>query len=145
MKPEDVPAGPLIIDTDVASWLMRGGSRAEPFRPLVRDHTPCLSFATVAELWAGAEKSNSRWGPGLRRDLASFIRHHVVLPYDHEVTMRWAEIHAVVGNQCGDNDQWIAACALAQDPPLPVATGNLKHFQGIAVRFPGLRIVHPNL
>ena len=41
------------------------------------------------------------------------------------------------------NDEWIAACALAQTPSLGVVTGNLKHFRAIAARFPALTIVHP--
>ena len=38
MKPEDVPAGPLLIDTDVATWLLTGVDEAEPWQPLLRGH-----------------------------------------------------------------------------------------------------------
>ncbi len=142
MTPADVPDGPLVVDTDIASWLRAGHAHAEPFKPLVRDHVLCLSFATVAELWAGAEIA--RWGKPRRDGLDAFIRSHVVLPVDAAVTASWAKIHAAVRDQVDVNDEWIAACALAQDPPLPVVTGNRAQFRQIAARFPGLLIVHPD-
>jgi predicted nucleic acid-binding protein len=67
------------------------------------------------------------------------------VPVDDAVTTRWARIHAAVRDQVDVNDEWIAACALAQQPPLPIVTGNLRHFQAIAGRFPDLRLVHPDL
>jgi predicted nucleic acid-binding protein len=143
VKPADVPASPLVVDTDVASWLRAHPAKAQPFRPLLRGHLLCLSFATVAELWAGAE--NAKWGQQRRDGLATFIRRHAVLPVDNAVTMQWASIHAVVRDQVDVNDEWTAACALAQTPPLPVVTGNVRHFRQIADRFPALTIVHPDL
>jgi len=142
VNPADVPDGPLVVDTDVASWIRTGHQRAEPFKPLLRDHVLCLSFATVGELWAGAEIAG--WGQPRRDGLAAFVRLHVVLPVDDEVARWWGRIHAAVRDQVGVNDEWIAACALAQAPSLGVATGNLKHFRSIAARFPGMTIVHPD-
>ena len=143
MNPGDVPDGPLVVDTDVASWIRGGSPLAELYKPLLRDHVLCLSFATVGELWAGAEIAN--WGVQRRDALAAFVRVHVVLPVDDDVAQWWARIHAVVRHQVDVNDEWVAACALAQTPSLPVVTGNLRHFRSIAARFPGLTIVHPDL
>lgn len=143
MNPADVPGGPLVVDTDVESWIRAGHPRAEPFKPLLRDHVLCMSFATVGELWAGAE--NAGWGQPRRDALAAFIRVHVVLPVDDDVARWWGRIHAAVRDQVDVNDEWIAACALAQAPSLPVVTGNLGHFRAIASRFPSLAIVHPDL
>ena len=39
---------------------------------------------------------------------------------------------------------WIAACALAHNPVLPIATGNLRHFKPISDVF-GIPLVHPDL
>lgn len=142
MNPADVPDGPLVVDTDVASWIRAGGQLAEPFKPLLRDRILCLSFATVGELWAGAE--NAGWGERRRDALAAFIRLHVVLPVDDEVARWWGRIHAAVRDQVDVNDEWIAASALAQTPSLGVVTGNLVHFRPIASRFAGLTIVHPD-
>ena len=143
MTPGDVPEGPLILDTDVASFIRTGRPPGEPFKPLIRGHVLCLSFATVAELRAGV--LIIKLGPARRRPLEAFIRRHVVLPADDLVATRWAEIHAAVRGQVDVNDEWTAACALAQADPLPVVTGNLKHFQRIAARFPALVVVHPSL
>lgn len=143
MNPGDVPDGPLVVDTDVASWIRTGSQRAELYKPLLRDHVLCLSFATVGELWAGAEIAN--WGQQRRDALAAFVRVHVVLPVDDDVAQWWARIHAAVRDQVDVNDEWVAACALAQTPPLPVVTGNLRHFRSIAARFSSLTIVHPDL
>ena len=87
MNPSDVPDGPLVVDTDVASWIRTGHRRAEPFKALLRDHVLCLSFATVGELWAGAEIAG--WAQARRDGLAAFVRVHVVLPVDDEVA-RWS-------------------------------------------------------
>lgn len=141
MNLADVPDGPLVVDTDVASWILSGHQRAEPFKPLLRDHVLCLSFATVGELWAGAE--NAKWGQPRRDGLAAFVRRHLVLPVDDEIARWWGRVHANFRDQVDVNDEWIAACALAQRPSLGVATGNLKHFRAIAARFPALTIVHP--
>ncbi len=143
MNPGDVPDGPLVVDTDVASWIRAGSQRAELYKPLLRDHVLCLSFATVGELWAGAEIAN--WGEQRRDALAAFVRVHVVLPVDDDVAQWWARIHAAVRDQVDVNDEWVAACALAQTPSLPVVTGNLRHFRSIAARFSSLTIVHPDL
>jgi predicted nucleic acid-binding protein len=142
VTPDEVPVGPLVIDTDVASWLRTGRPRAEEFRPFVRGHVLCLSFATVGELWAGAEIGG--WTQARRDGLQAFIRTHVVLPVDEAVTRRWAAIHAALRDQIDVNDEWIAACALAQTPVLPIVTGNVRHFRPIADRFPELVIVHPD-
>jgi hypothetical protein len=44
----------LIVDTDVVSFLLKGGTRAGLYRPHSQDKTQALSFMTVAELhpWA---------------------------------------------------------------------------------------------
>ena len=38
MNTDDVPAGPLLIDTDVATWLLTGVGEATPWQPLLRGH-----------------------------------------------------------------------------------------------------------
>jgi hypothetical protein len=44
----------LIVDTDVVSFLLKGGKRAGLYRPHSQDKTLALSFMMVAELhpWA---------------------------------------------------------------------------------------------
>jgi len=143
VNPDDVPPGPLVVDTDVASFIHLGRPLGEPFKPLLRGHLLCLSFATVGELLAGADVA--KWGHRRRDQLDAFIRRHVVLPVDDAVTAQWARVHAAVRDQVDINDEWIAACALAQPQPLAVVSNNLKHFQPIAAKFPDLVLVHPTL
>lgn len=46
MTPEDVPDGPLCIDTDAFSFLYGRRGRHTEFRPLVDGHLVVVSFAT---------------------------------------------------------------------------------------------------
>lgn len=51
----------LLVDTDVLSFLFRGDSRAEQFRPHLRGRALAVSFMTVAELYRWMRERN--WGP----------------------------------------------------------------------------------
>jgi len=51
---DDVPDGPLLIDTDVFSWIIWERNRFEEFRNLIQGHLLAVSFATVGELRSGA-------------------------------------------------------------------------------------------
>jgi predicted nucleic acid-binding protein len=142
---EDVPEGPLLVDTDVATWLAYDRGRYAEFGPLVEDHLLALSFASVAELRAGAVIA--QLGERRRQMLESIIGRYVVITATDEVTRQWAELHARFRDRLkggGVNDMWIAACSLAQPTPIPVVTGNLSDFQTIAEEFP-LPLVHPDI
>jgi len=145
VTPRDVPDGPLVIDTDVFSWLLFARYRHQEFRHLVDGHQFVLSFATVGELRAGALSAG--WGDKRRAALEDRISGCVVLPATDRVTSVWARFHSKLRDQLGKsggNDMWIAACAAAQQPPLPVVTNNLDDYQRLAgvVPFP---VVHPDL
>lgn len=146
MRPEDVPDGPLLVDTDVVSyWLVRA-PQAKAFQDLVDDRELAVSFATYGELLAYGHKS--RWGRQRIDELRSTLRTFVVLPYSAQVVELWAEMHAKLGGHLhkgGTNDLWTAACALTVRPQLPIVTNNLNDFQTIAASFNDLRIVHPDL
>lgn len=146
MTPEDVPAGPLLIDTDVATWLLTDAPQTAPWRPLLRGHALALCFASVGELLAlpivkgWKEKRADEW-TGLIR------QHFAVVPFNIDVTRQWAPLHVRYRGHLhggGANDLWIAATALAASPRLPLATNNLKDFQTVAKDFP-LTVVHPDL
>lgn len=147
MKPNDVPAGPLLIDTDVATWLLTGRPEAERWRPLLRGHLLTLSFVNVGELlalplsrlWDTARVA--AWSEAIRRNF-------VVLPFDAAITEQWASLHLEYRGRLqrgGANDLWVAASALAARPPLPLATDNLSDFTKVAADHPLLRLVHPDL
>jgi predicted nucleic acid-binding protein len=146
MSLDDVPAGPLLIDTDVATWLLTGDSPSEPWLPLLRGHLLTLSFVNVGELLALPVSRN--WGSTRTAKWREAIRSHfVVLPFNVAVTEEWAPLHVKYRGHMqrgGANDLWVAASALSADPPLPLATNNLRDFTKVAADHP-LRLIHPNL
>jgi predicted nucleic acid-binding protein len=146
MKAADVPDGPLVIDTDVLSWVIWSRERYKEFEALIDGHVLAVAFATVGEVRAGA--INAAFGPKRVAELERRLRQLVVLPANDAVTTVFADLYARFRDQLrggGVNDMWIAACALAANPrPLPIVTGNLSDFQIISGAFP-LQIVHPDL
>jgi len=146
VTPEDVPDGPLCLDTDVVSWILSQRGPYEDFRALTDGHLLVVSFATVGELRAGTIKA--KWGDARRSRQDDLLRrNYVVLTATDAVVNKYAELHARFQGRLkggGVNDMWTAACALAQPEPVPIVTGNLSDFQTIASEFP-LEIVHPDL
>lgn len=144
MRPEDVPDGPVLVDTDVFSWIAWRRERYLEFEKLLGGRVLALSFVSVGELRAGAIRA--KWSQRRRDQLEALIRRYVVIAATDAVSHRWATIQAQLKDQLkggGVNDMWIAACALSQDPPLPIATGNVSDFSKIAKFFP-LTVVHPD-
>lgn len=144
MKPKDVRADILLIDTDVFSYLAAGKGPYAEFEPFLVGRVPALSFATVAELWFQAERAG--WGEKRRRDLGTKMAAHLIIFPDMRVAMKWAELSRYFRSQLGQgeaHDLWIAATAIIHDVPL--ITNNLAHFQPVAARFGDLHLVHPTL
>jgi len=147
MSSEDVPPGPILVDTDVFSAILWNKDGREVFEALLHGRVLCLSFATVGELRAGALKAKAPWGPDRTAKLEGFISLFVVLPSTDLVVHRWAALYARFRDQLkggGVNDMWTAACSLAQEQPLPIATLNLSDFQTMAKDFP-FPLVHPDI
>lgn len=146
MTPDDVPAGPVVVDTDVFSFLYTQRGRYLEFAALLAGHVLTVSFAAHSEILAGGYRAG--WGPRRMDALRQALRGFVVLPYSSAVVEAWAPLHAKLAGHLhrgGANDLWTAACALAQAPPLPVVTNNLSDFQAVAGQQPALRLVHPDL
>lgn len=146
MTPEDVPDGPLLVDTDVVSYWVGEAKDGDGFDKLVVGHELAVSFATYGELLAAVYRA--RWGERRVMNLHNRLRNFVVLPYHAEVVELWARMHAKVSGHLhkgGANDLWTAACALSMNPHLPVVTNNLRDFQAIQRCFPELVIVHPSI
>lgn len=128
--------GYVLLDTDVYSYLWMGHSRAEPFGRAIEGSRPCVSFATVAELYKGAQKKG--WGAKKVAQLESHLEGTLVVPFDVELSrtcgrlLAWREQRGLTMEEF---DAWIAATALRHD--IPLATGNRTHFEGI----PGLVLV----
>jgi predicted nucleic acid-binding protein len=128
----------VLLGTDVFSYLLKDEARADPYRPHVRGRTVAVSFVTVGELLAGAEKKG--WGPAKREQLETKLRAVVIVPFDLEICRVCGRLSCLKTDAGGDriiaaNDRWIAACAIRHD--LPLISNNRRHFEGI----PGLTLI----
>ena len=146
MNPDDVPDGPLLVDTDVISYWLLGDQRGHAFTTLAIGHDMAVSFATYGELLANLHRK----GVGERRLglVRERLRPFVVVPYNIDVVELWAQMHAKVSGHLhrgGTNDLWTAACALSVRPRLPVVTNNRKDFEAITASFSDLQLIHPDL
>ena len=124
-------ADAVLVDTDVFSYLMNGSGYAALYRPHVDGKLIAVSFITVGELYFGAKRKN--WGEAKIADLKDRLRVVTIVPYDESVCRTYADIKADCesrGKTVGDNDLWIAACAIRHS--IPLVSNNFKHFNGIS-------------
>lgn len=144
MRPENVPEGPLAVDTDAFSFVHMGTGRHGEFEALMTAHPLAMPFPVVGELRVGAIRA--KLGRRKVASLEAAIGACIVIPSDARVVKEWAALRSKLMNRLageGINDLWIAACCLAHD--LPLLTNNLSDFRMIASVRPALRLVHPDL
>ena len=139
-----MPAGPVLVDTDVFSYVHYQKDRWQDFEVLLLGHPLALSFACVGELRAGAIKSN--WGVPRQSAQQRFMSTYTIIRPTTAVVDEYAILHASLHDKLsrgGVNDMWTAACALAYG--LPVATNNLSDFLSIGAVASDLKVIHPDL
>jgi predicted nucleic acid-binding protein len=125
---------PVVLDTDVVSFLFKGDSRAQYYVPHLRDRQWLISFMSEAELeqWALLSSWNAKRIEWLR----VFLRRFVVVPSSRDLVLKWAEVMVTArrnGRRLETADAWIAA--LLYDAPL--ATHNVSDYLGVI----GLKLV----
>lgn len=128
---------PILLDTDVASDIMKG--RIDPAYGVLLGRTWCVSFVTVGELAKGATAAD--WGLRRWTALAEWLRDVVVLPYDVQVSYTWGRLAGTAqrrGRSRPVNDMWIAAVGIANG--LPLATRNVKDYADF-VEHHGLQLI----
>jgi tRNA(fMet)-specific endonuclease VapC len=121
----------VIVDTDVLSYLFKGDSRGESYRPHLDGKLGVLSFMTIAELdfWA----STRNWGSTRRAELTAFLEPYTVIHSDLRLCEMWAEVRSQVmrdGHHIDTADCWIAATARLYD--IPLLTHNRSHFAHVS-------------
>jgi tRNA(fMet)-specific endonuclease VapC len=125
-----------VIDTDVVSFLYKGDTRAELYRPHLASPPFILSFMTVAELRSWTRQRD--WGADRQKALEAYLARYVILYANDALCDRWAEAMDSArraGRPIAAADAWVAATALYQN--VPVVTHNGSHFAGVA----GLTVV----
>ncbi|MCA9413209.1 MAG: type II toxin-antitoxin system VapC family toxin [Candidatus Omnitrophica bacterium] len=121
---------PRLLDTNIVSYLMRGHTLAEIYRPHFNDRILAISFITVGELYRGAEKA--RWGLRKRSSLEDTLEKFVVIPFDFDIARQFGKVMAErerLGRPISLHDGWIAACAMRYS--IPLVTHNPKDFDSI--------------
>jgi predicted nucleic acid-binding protein len=117
----------IVVDTNVVSYIMRGGPLAEAYAPHLERRLASIAFITVGEMYFGAEKA--RWGAKKRNVLETTLRNFVVIPYDRDIAKCYGRIVAErerKGRPISCADAWIAACAVRH--AVPVVTHNAGDF-----------------
>lgn len=138
---QPVPAGsaallPVVVDTDVVSYIFKRDTRAAGFEPHLIGRAPVISFMTVAELDAWADQRN--WGQAARTRLEQSLARYTVHFPDRRLCRFWATVTTVgrhTGRPVGHADAWIAASALFLNAPL--VTHNTADYAGV----PGLTLL----
>ena len=119
-----------MLDTDVSSFIIRGGS--ETLREKTRLHADslCVSAVTEAELRFGAKRRGSA---RITSAVEFFLDLVEIVPWGGLAARRYADIRTALeaaGTPIGDMDMLIAASALAEGCHL--ITHNTSHFSRIA-------------
>jgi predicted nucleic acid-binding protein len=127
---------PVVLDTDVVSFLFKNDSRAQIYIPHLRDRQWVISFMTEAELEQWALLSN--WHAKRIEWLRVFLGRFVVVPSSRDLVLKWAEVMVAArrsGRRLETADAWIAATAVLYDAPL--ITHNASDYLGV----PGLKLI----
>ncbi|MGB7759614.1 MAG: PIN domain-containing protein [Bryobacteraceae bacterium] len=125
---------PVVLDTDVVSFLFKADSRAQLHLPHLDNRQWLISFMTEAELEQWALLAN--WSEKRVDWLRLFLSRFAIVPSSHDLTLKWAEVMVAArrnGRRIETADAWIAATAVLYDAPL------LTHNQADYLGVPGLR------
>jgi adenine-specific DNA-methyltransferase len=99
-----------MVDTMVLTWLTDSRNPRPDWERLTKGRTLYLSFVTVGEIIHGAH----RWSGARRTAIEQQLASWPVVPGTVGVARKYAELRARYFDQIGDNDLWIAACALRE-------------------------------
>jgi predicted nucleic acid-binding protein len=127
---------PVVLDTDIVSFLFKSDGRAEAYLPHLRDREWLISFMTEAELEQWALLSN--WQAKRIEWMRAFLARFVIVPSSHDLVLQWAEVMVAArkaGRRLETADAWIAATAKLYDAPL--ISHNASDYLGV----PGLRLI----
>lgn len=123
---------PVLLDTDVVSYLFKQDTRAARYTEILAGRQRLISFMTVAELYQWT--ALHQWGtPRIKRLETHLEAVYAVLPFDVNVCRYWGDVRAEcqrAGRPISAQDAWIAATALAFGVPL--LTNNSDDFMAVS-------------
>ena len=120
----------VLLDTDVASYLLKSDTRAEWYRNELKFALANLSFMTLSELefWP----IHRRWGAKMKATLEQFLSRFEIIYPDEETCRLWAQVRIEVisqGQQISVADAWNAAIAIQNE--FPLVTHNASDYASI--------------
>jgi tRNA(fMet)-specific endonuclease VapC len=127
----------VVIDTNIASFMFDGDTRAAVYDRHLQGNVVGLPFQVRAEMLLGAEIA--AWGESRVASLNSFLASFITVPYSDDVVAAWVTIMARsrrIGRSLEAEDGWIAACALASEATLVAHDAD---FRKLGVK--GLRVI----
>lgn len=127
---------PVVLDTDVVSFLFKNASRAQLYLSHLSDRQWLISFMTEAELEQWALPAN--WQTKRIEWLRVSLRQFVIVPSSRGPVLKWAEVMVAAcrtGRRLETADAWIAATAALHNAPL--LTHNANDYLGL----PGLNLI----
>jgi predicted nucleic acid-binding protein len=121
---------PVVVDTDVVSFLFKNDSRAQLYLPLMRNRDLLVSFMTEAELEQWILLAN--WGADRVRRFRIFMTGFASVPSSRDLILQWAGVMVAAranGRRIEAADAWIAATTLVYGAAL--ITHNPKDYLGV--------------
>ena len=127
---------PLVIDTNVVSYIYRNEPFAQPYVARMVGHRAFISFQTYEEILFGVLSSN--WGQRRIDELLRYVNTaYDIVEYDLELVKISAQLRADSrrrGRELKAADAWIAATAILLNCPL------LSHDRDFG-NPPGLKVI----
>jgi tRNA(fMet)-specific endonuclease VapC len=123
-----------LMDTNIASFMLKGHSLAQQYRRHLQGHQLAVSFMTVAEPYEWG--FHARWGKARFARLEALLSGLDIIPSSTDLERRWGAVRCERRKQpIGVADAWIAATALVHGYEL--VTHNPADFHGIR----GLKLI----
>ena len=120
----------VVVDTNVVSYILKRDSRGQPYRYILQNKEPVISFMTIAELDSWVQRQG--WGPRRVEHLEAYISNFNIRWCNRNLCKLWAFV-TNMGRRSGrpieHADAWIAATAL--ELACPLVTHNARDYAAI--------------